>query len=126
MKPYKIGGTLADNILEHKLGAYNETILHRYNQKPNNIFCVETNVEDRGLHPTQKPIQLMKLLIELTTQENQVVLDPFAGSSTTLVAARLLNRHYIGFEKSKVYYETSKKRLFEIESIPIQQLLNIN
>lgn len=125
MKPYKVGGTLADNILEHKLGAFNENILQKYNQKPNNIFCIESESCDRGLHPTQKPLKLMKLLIELTTKPNQVVLDPFAGSSTTLVAASQLDRHFIGFEKSKEYFEISKERLEGCKNTPVQQYLNI-
>lgn len=111
MKPYKIGGTLADNVLQYKLGAYNETILTKYNQKTNNLFIVDAELSDRGLHPTQKPLQLMELLIELTTKEGQLVLDPFAGSSTTLVAAQNLNRHYLGFEQSLEYYNVSKNRL---------------
>lgn len=111
MKPYKIGGTLADNILQYKLGAYNEKVLEKYNQKSNNLFCVDSNISDRGLHPTQKPLLLMELLIELTTREGQLVLDPFAGSSTTLVAAQNLNRHYLGFEQSQEYYKISKNRL---------------
>ena len=53
----------------------------------------------------------MKALIELTTQENQIVLDPFSGSGTTLVAANELNRHYLGFEIDKDYYNTSLNRL---------------
>ncbi len=116
MKPYKIGGTLADNILDYKIGAFNENILERYNQKANNFFSIEAEAGDRGLHPTQKPLALMKLLIELTTKEGQRVLDPFAGSATTLVAAKQLNRHYIGFEKSKEYFDISVSRLKEQEA----------
>ena len=99
MKPYKIGGTLTDNILEYGLGAFNESILQKYGQKTNNLFNIHSTEDDRGLHPTQKPLQLMKLLIELTTQKNQIVLDPFAGSATTLIAAQELKRQFIGFEK---------------------------
>lgn len=52
MKPYKIGGTLADNVLQYKLGAFNEAILDKYNQKTNNLFIVASDSSDRGLHPT--------------------------------------------------------------------------
>lgn len=124
MKPYKIGGTLADNILEYSLGAYNENILLKYNQKANNIFCIEAQSSDRGLHPTQKPIDLMKLLIELTTQEEQIILDPFAGSSTTLIAALELNRHFIGYEINKDYYDISKKRISDAKMHPKQNSLS--
>ena len=111
MKPYKIGGTLADNILTYALGAYHENILAKYKQEANNYFCISSRKSDKGLHPTQKPLELMELLIELTTTQNQVVLDPFAGSGTTLVAALKLQRHYIGFENCKEYFEIAEKRI---------------
>ncbi|KOQ95439.1 site-specific DNA-methyltransferase, partial [Escherichia coli] len=57
------------------------------------------------------PISLMKTLIELTTQEGQLVIDPFSGSGSTLVAAKELGRSYIGFELNPAYVEISKKRL---------------
>lgn len=114
MKPYKIGRTLADNIIEQSLGAYNEKILTKYKQESNNMFCFSSQKNDTGLHPTQKPLALMSLLIELTTIEGQTILDPFAGSGTTLIAASQLNRHFIGFENCQEYYNIALKRL-EIE-----------
>ena len=82
--------------------------------EPNNSIFMEPNISDTGLHPTQKPLNLMKLLIELTTSENHVVLDPFCGSGTTLVAALILNRKYIGMEQDKTFYDTAIKRLDEV------------
>ncbi len=120
MKPYKIGGTLTDTVLEYGLGAFNETVLQKYGQKTNNLFIIESKNDDRGLHPTQKPLLLMKLLIELTTQKGQTVLDPFAGSATTLVAAQALDRHFIGFEKSEEYYTKAKKRITDCQNMPAQ------
>jgi site-specific DNA-methyltransferase (adenine-specific) len=114
MKPYRIGGTIADNVLEHGVGAFNESILSKYNQTSDNIFHVKSGSGDNGLHPTQKPLDLMKLLIELTTIEGQTVLDPFAGSGTTLVAAKELGRHYIGFENDERYFSVADSRLSEI------------
>ena len=114
-KPYKIGGTLADNMLENGVGAYNEQVFKRYGLEPNNILSMPSLTSDSGLHPTQKPLKLMELLIELTTTESQIVLDPFCGSGTTLAAAFLLNRKYIGIEQDKTFYETSLKRLAEME-----------
>jgi site-specific DNA-methyltransferase (adenine-specific) len=75
-KPYKIGGTIADNVLQHKLGAFNENILERYGQYTNNIFHFQALPSDIGLHPTQKPLMLIELLIELTTIQGQIVCDP--------------------------------------------------
>ena len=110
-KPYKIGGTIADNVLRHGLGAFNETILKKYEQEPDNIFHIQSQQSDSGLHPTQKPLKLMELLIELTTTEKQIVCDPFCGSGTTLVAALRLNRKYIGFEKDERYHAIALERM---------------
>lgn len=110
-KPYPIGTTIADNILKYGVGAYNETALKKYEFDCNNVLSIKANSFDTGLHPTQKPLELMKILIELTTIENQIVLDPFAGSGTTLLAAKQLNRQYIGFETNKEYYDIAKQRL---------------
>ncbi|GMO35521.1 MAG: site-specific DNA-methyltransferase [Termitinemataceae bacterium] len=112
-KPYKIGGTIADNVLEHSLGAFNETILKKYGQEPDNIFHMPSLQSDSGLHPTQKPLKLMELLIELTTIENQIILDPFCGSGTALLAALRLNRKYIGIEKEDTYYNITLNRINE-------------
>ena len=110
-KPYKIGGTIADNVLQHNLGAFNETILKKYGQEPDNIFHVQSQQSDIGLHPTQKPLKLMELLIDLTTVEDQIVCDPFCGSGTTLIAALRLNRKYLGFEKEEQYYTITLDRI---------------
>lgn len=111
MKPYKIGGTLADNIIENGVGAYNSELWKKYSEQTNNMVKVLSNKNDHGLHPTQKPIDLMKALIELTTKEGQVVLDPFCGSGSTLLAAKELNREYIGIELNKKYYNIASERL---------------
>jgi site-specific DNA-methyltransferase (adenine-specific) len=62
-------------------------------------------------HPTQKPIELMKALIRKHTTENMIILDPFAGSSTTAVAAIEMNRQWIMIEKNHEYYEKSIARI---------------
>lgn len=110
-KPYKQGGTIADNMLKHGVGAYNLEKWQTFSEKGDNYIEIPNLSSDRGSHPTQKPLALMKALIELTTQENQIVLDPFSGSGTTLVAAKELNRHYVGFEIDKDYYNNSLNRL---------------
>lgn len=110
-KPYKIGGTIADNMLENEVGAYNEKAFLKYNSSPNNIINISSNGSDTGLHPTQKPLKLMQALIELTTKENQIVLDPFCGSGTTIIAASSLDRDYIGIELDEIYYNNAIDRL---------------
>ena len=64
-----------------------------------------------GGHPTQKPIYVMKWLIERLTNEGDVVLDPFMGSGTTGVACKELNRNFIGIEIDENYYNIAYKRI---------------
>lgn len=114
-KPYKIGGTIADNMLEQGVGAFNEKAFLKYADSPDNIIRIASNSNDTGLHPTQKPLKLMKALIELTTSENHLVMDPFCGSGTTCVAAALLNRRYIGIELNAPYAIIAKSRMETLE-----------
>lgn len=117
MKPYPQGSTLTDNILKYELGAYNErqlrelTELNEGIEVCSNIVKVHTEKSDRGLHPTQKAVKLMEILISMVTLEGQTVLDPFCGCGTTLVAAKNLKRDYIGFEINKEYYDNVIRRL---------------
>jgi len=64
-----------------------------------------------GKHPTQKPIDLLNRIIKASTNQGDVVLDPFLGSGTTAVSCVLNNRKYIGIEKEKEYFELAKKRI---------------
>ena len=63
-----------------------------------------------GKHPTQKPLGLLKRIIEASTNEGDLILDPFNGSGTTGIAAVMLNRKYIGLEQEQEYLELSKRR----------------
>jgi site-specific DNA-methyltransferase (adenine-specific) len=75
------------------------------------IPYLNPKAKERTGYPTQKPIFLLERVIELSSKPNQIVLDPFCGSGTTLVAAQLLERNYIGIDISKDAVELSKKRL---------------
>lgn len=63
-----------------------------------------------GKHPTQKPIELLSRIIEASTEAGAWILDPFAGSSTTGIAANMLNRKYVGIEKEAQYIDLSVRR----------------
>ncbi len=67
-----------------------------------------------GKHPTQKPIALLEKIILASTDEGDLILDPFNGSGTTGIVASRLNRKYIGIEKKKEYLELTIKRKEEI------------
>ena len=68
---------------------------------------------ERGLHPTQKPTELFRYLIETYTNESEVVLDNCIGSGTTAVACKQTNRNFIGIEKEQKYFELATKRINE-------------
>ena len=65
------------------------------------------------VHPTEKPVALMKELVRLFTNPGDVILDPFMGSGSTGVAAIELGRRFVGIEKDPVYYETATQRISE-------------
>ncbi len=67
-------------------------------------------------HPTQKPLSLLTRIILASTKPNAWILDPFTGSSTTGIAANLINRKFLGIDKEKEFLEISKKRKLEIEN----------
>ena len=68
-----------------------------------------------GKHPTQKPIDLLKRIILASTNEGDIILDPFTGSSTTGVVATGLKRKFIGVDLEKKYLDLSVKRYSEID-----------
>ena len=71
------------------------------------------------IHPTQKPVNLLKRLVEIFTDEGDVVIDPCAGSGTTLRACMELNRNSYGFEISKEFYSKAKEEMlsgFDIQT----------
>ncbi len=70
-----------------------------------------------GKHPTQKPTYILQRIIEASTNEGDLVLDPFCGSSTTGVAAKRLGRKYIGIDNVEEYIELSKRRLQQEKKI---------
>lgn len=110
-KPYRIGATIADNVLQHGVGAFNETAFLRYEAAPDNILRSGFASGEAGLHPTQKPLRLMRSLIELSTVPGQIVLDPFCGSGSTLLAAQQLGRHYLGYEADASHAAVARRRL---------------
>lgn len=63
------------------------------------------------IHPTQKPVDLLRYFIRTYTQPNELVLDNTAGSMSTVIACIEENRRYLAFEKDEVYYEKGKERI---------------
>lgn len=69
----------------------------------------------RAAHPTQKPLDLFKRLVEMGTKEGDIVLDPFVGIGTASVAAEILNRKWVGIDNNKEYIELANKRIQNIK-----------
>lgn len=78
----------------------------------NHGFIKDSN-DIKTEHPTQKPSELFKMILLDFTNENDLILDPFAGSGTTAIACIDTNRKYICIEKDKDYFEIMKKRITE-------------
>ena len=78
------------------------------------------NVKNKT-HPTEKPVPLMEIFVNNSTQQDQIVLDPFAGTGSTLLAALKNGRKYLGFEIDEQYYDIALERLnnFDINSVQI-------
>lgn len=72
------------------------------------------------IHPTQKPVNLLKQLIEIFTDEGDTVIDPVAGSATTLRACMELNRNCYGFEVSKDFYKNAKAEMIDNAHVQMQ------
>ena len=77
-----------------------------------------------GKHPTQKPLRLLYRIILASTDKGDTILDPFAGSCTTGIAANLLGRKFIGIEQSKDFLQLGVRRIQEIyNSLTAQEML---
>lgn len=77
----------------------------------NDIQLVKNVSKEKTEHPCQVPVELMERIILLTTNEGDLVVDPFMGSGTTAIACINTNRRFIGFEIDEKYYELAKNRI---------------
>lgn len=85
-----------------------------------NWFNWEKDSKDYpNIHPTQKPVKVLKRLIEIFTDEGDVIIDPVAGSGSTLRACMELNRSCYGFEIKKDFYKLAKEQMLDINYEPV-------
>jgi adenine-specific DNA-methyltransferase len=68
-------------------------------------------------YPTEKNLEMLKVIIEASSKPDDIVLDCFAGSGTTLVAAEELGRRWIGIDNSKIAIDVAQKRLTSIKAV---------
>ena len=102
MKKTEIG------IATHNGGRLSEEYFQEFTNYPKQDIHFSN---EKGLHPTQKPVALFEYLIKTYTNEGEVVLDNCIGSGTTAIACINTNRNYIGFELDKNYYNLACKRI---------------
>ena len=112
-KPIKSGGTKYSETapIANKSKDFKKTYTHK---NPTNILVFD-KIRRGSLHPTQKPIALMEYLIKTYTNENEIVLDFTMGSGSTGVAAKNLNRNFIGIEQDQKYFSTATERIKAVE-----------
>ncbi|MBI2172437.1 MAG: site-specific DNA-methyltransferase [Chloroflexi bacterium] len=111
-----------ETLLEYGVGVFH-TVNGDGSFQSNILEDIPRDKNDRyNVHCTVKPLALMKKLVDLFVPpyEEHIVLDPFAGSGTTLVAAKTLGRSYVGIEIVPEYVATIQKRLAETEQKPAQ------
>lgn len=101
------------NYEQMKMGKWIEDQLKKPGKQMRSVWSISTPkpIEKKfGKHPTQKPIDLLKRIVVASTDEGDVILDPFTGSSTTGLAAYLHNRNFIGIDNEQKYLDLSIKR----------------
>lgn len=77
------------------------------------VYFFKGHDKDSWIHPTQKPVDLIRYLVLTYTNSGGVILDNCIGSGTTAIACIRENRHFIGFETNKEYYDKACKRILE-------------
>lgn len=121
--------TNIDQILQERVRNSEGKASYKYDKKGNIVIAKEKKgvpmsdvweipflnpkAKERTGYPTQKPIELLEKIIQISTDEGNLVLDPFCGSGTTLVAAKMLNRDFIGVDKNSSAIELCNRRLAE-------------
>ncbi len=128
--------TYLNNMLKHEVGLFNTNVRIGDNMYPANVFTVDSINElidktfllskptkkEKGEyndHKTVKPLAICEYLIKLSAfSKNAVILDPFAGSGTTAVAAKKLGKRYIGIDSNEKYVKIAERRIMELEEKP--------
>lgn len=100
-----------------KNGCWNEDFIKKPEKQMRSVWAISTTKTSEkkfGKHPTQKPLELLRRIILASTNKNDLILDPFTGSSTTGIMALGLERKFIGIDIEKEYLDLSIKRFEEV------------
>ncbi len=139
MAQKKYTGTFLKNILNYNVGLFNTKIKIGQNMFPANVLAIDEIEEiidkyfllpkpskkekaDYNTHKTVKPLAICEYIIQLATfSDDAIVLDPFVGSGTTLVAAKKLGKNFIGIDINNEYVDIALRRLESIKKIEIKK-----
>lgn len=103
-------------------GFWPEDALKRPGKQMRSVWSISTPRKDEkkfGKHPTQKPLDLLRRIVLASTNEGDLILDPFTGSSTTGLAAHMFGRKFVGIDTEKEYLDLSIKRFEDLASKPL-------
>jgi len=85
------------------------------NKRISDVIDFDKISSKRLKHPTEKPLGLLEIFIEKSSDKGSIILDPFIGSGTTAIACKKLHRNFIGFEISQEYVDITNKRLVQLK-----------
>ncbi len=108
------------NYLDMKNGNWNGDFLKNSGKQMRSVWALLTPKKEEkkfGKHPTQKPMSVLERIILASTNEGDLILDPFTGSSTTGIAAAKHGRRFVGIDMEKEYLEVSKNRYLDIGTL---------
>lgn len=105
----------------HKWNFSNQKSMHNFFESP---ICMPPERLQKPFHPTQKPIKLLSHIIKIASNQGDVVFDPFMGVGSTCVAARILDRDFIGCEIDKQYYKAAISRIDLLQGQNFETLKN--
>ena len=108
-KPYR--STIADNVLEYGVGALHLDSFKRNSGGVDNVLEVDFDPGEAGRHEAQKPVHLLQTLIELCTRPGGVIVDPFAGSGSTAIAALRSGRRCLAIERESELCKQARRWL---------------
>ncbi len=106
------------NYEQMKNGAWDDDFLKKPNLQMRSVWAISTpkpTEKTFGKHPTQKPFELLRRIVLASTKKGDLILDPFAGSSTTGLAATYYGRKFVGIEIEQKYIDLSIKRFNELQ-----------
>ena len=106
------------NYKDMKFGFWGKDFIKKPEKQMRSVWAINTahtSEKKAGRHPTQKPLELLSRILQASTKEGDLILDPFTGSSSTGIASYRLTRSFIGIDNNRQFLDLSIKRLQELK-----------